>query len=80
MTFLNKQPDWESILVRVATRKSLVRHVKERIMLLGFHCITNLLPLSFGRVNAGRVVCASVQQDDASFWGRFDIRNHAVEI
>jgi hypothetical protein len=80
VTLLDKVPDGESVLVSVSTSEALVGHVKERVVALLLHDIANLFPLLHGRVDSGRVVGASVQQDDAAFWCVLDVFDHTFKV
>ena len=64
MTFLDEVSDSKRILVGISTGKALVCHVKEWVMTLLFDHVTDHSPLLFSGVNAGRIMCASVQQDN----------------
>ena len=80
MSFLDEHADRECVFVGVSTGKALVGHVKERVVLLLLHHVADLSPLSFRRVDTGRVVGTSMQQDNAAFRSSFDVGNHTVEV
>ena len=70
----------ESVFVRVTAGESLVCHVEERVMLLLFDNVGDLSPLLLGRVNAGGIVSASMQQDDGLVRRSFEIVDHPVKV
>lgn len=80
MALLDKVSHGESILVGVATRKTLVRHIKKGKVALGLDGLADLLPLLLGGVDAGRVVGAGMEQKHAALGGGFDVGQHALEI
>lgn len=55
-------------------------HVEEREVLLLLDEVAELLPLSLGGINTGRVVCTSVQQDDGTLGRSLDIRLHTLKV
>lgn len=66
MTILFEQSHSKRILVAITTGESLIGHVKEWIEVALLDQLRQLGPLLGVRVNAGRVVCACVQQDDGA--------------
>lgn len=80
MALLNKVADGKGILVNVATGKALVGHVEESKVVHLLGDLGKLLPLLGGRVNAGRVVSASVQEEDAALGGGLHVGNHALKV
>ena len=61
---LDEQPQGGRVLVRIARGEALVGAVEEDDMVLGLHGRRDLRPLLDGRVDAGRVVRAGVQQEE----------------
>ena len=80
MTLRLKVPDWESIFLGVATCKSLIGHVEERVMLLLLDDVADLPPLLLRRVNTSRIVCAGVQKNDAALRGGLEIFHHTIKV
>lgn len=70
----------KGILVSVTAGKALVGHVEEGKVTLLLHDIADLAPLLLGGVNTGRVVSASVQQDDAVVRGGLDIGDQTLKV
>ena len=65
VALLDEVTEGKGVLVGVAAGKALVGHVKEGEELLLLEDVRELLPLLRRGVNASRVVCASMQEDDA---------------
>lgn len=80
VALLHKVTRSESILVSVSAGKSLVGHVEEGKVALLLHDVANLAPLVLGRVDAGRVVSASVEQDDAVLRSGLDVGNQTLKV
>jgi hypothetical protein len=80
VALLDKVTRSKGILVSVTAGKALVGHVEEGEVALLLHDIADLAPLSLGRVNTGRVVSASVEQDDAALWGVLDIGDQTIKV
>ena len=70
----------EGVLVDVAAGEALVRHVEEGVVALGLDGRLDLLPLLGGRVDAGGVVGAGVEQEDAALGGLVDVGEHALKV
>mmetsp|Transcript_12158 Transcript_12158/g.23104 ORF Transcript_12158/g.23104 Transcript_12158/m.23104 type:complete len:381 (-) Transcript_12158:280-1422(-) len=68
------------VAVQVAARKALVGRVEQREQALLRHDAHDASPLLWGRVHAGGVVGARVQQDDAAVGSRAQIRAHALKV
>ena len=70
----------ESILVSITAGKALVGHVEEGKVALLLHDVANLAPLVLSRVNTGRVVSASVEQDDAVLRSSLDVGKQTLKV
>lgn len=70
----------ERVLVCATASKTLICHVEERIMFFLFHHIADLLPLILCRIDAGRIVCTGVEEDNAGFRCGLEIRYHSIKI
>jgi hypothetical protein len=79
-TAFNKVANSESVMDWIATGKALVSRVKEWEQLLLLNDVSQLDPLFLGRVTASGVVGASVEDDDSTFWGGFEVRNETIEV
>src|SRR5580704_536882 len=80
MAFLDEVSHRKRVLICVSTCKTLVCHVKERVMLLFLDNVADLLPLLLGRINSGRIMSAGVQQYDRLLGSGFEISDHAIEV
>lgn len=80
MTLRLEVSDWESVLICVTASKSLISHIEERIVLLLFNNLADLLPLFLGWVNASGVVSTSVEENDTAFRSCPEIRDHSIEV
>lgn len=80
VALLNEVADGEGIFVGVTRGEALVGHVKECVVASLLHGIANLPPLSLGGVDAGGVVSAGVEEEDASLGGGLDVGQHALEV
>lgn len=68
------------VVLQVSRREPLVGAVEEGEVLLGADRVRELDPLLVREVDAGRVVRACVQEEDAPLRGFLDGRHHAGEI
>jgi hypothetical protein len=80
VALLDEVTQSEGIRVGVAAGESLVGHVEEGVVVAGLDGLADLLPLLLGRVDAGRVVGAGVQQDDALLRHGLDVGHHALDV
>lgn len=80
MPFPYEMPYGEGISICVTAGEPLVCHIKERVMLLFFDDLANLLPLCFRRIDSSRIVGACMKQNDATFRSRLKICYHAIEV
>lgn len=80
VALLNEVAERKGVLVGVAGSEALVGHVEEGVVTALLDCVADLLPLRLGGVNTGRVVRASVQQNDAALGHLLDVLNHAIEV
>lgn len=80
VALLNEISQRKSVLVCVSGGESLVCHVKEGVMLASLDGVADLLPLLRRRINTSGVVCACVQQEDASLGCSLNICQQALEI
>src|SRR5436305_9119088 len=80
MAFLDEVSHRKRILICVSACKTLVCHIKERIMLLLLDNVADLLPLLLGRINPSRIMSAGVQQYDRLLGSGFEISDHAIEV
>ena len=76
---LEKISDGPGVIVEIAARKALVRAIEEGEQPLGAHRLCDLLPLISRGVDAGGVVGAGVQDDDAVFGGGVEGGDHVGE-
>lgn len=70
----------KGVLVGVAAGKALVGHVEEGEVVAILDSLGDLDPLLLGRVNAGGVVGASMEQDNAALGHGLDVGDHAIEV
>lgn len=68
------------VKVAVTGRKALVCHVKDREQALCLADGRELGPVLWFWVNAGRVVCAGVEEDNVTFVQPLQVRLHAVPV
>lgn len=80
MALLNEVADSEGILVGVTAGKALVSHIEEGEVALLLDDVRDLLPLLLGRVNTGRVVSASVEEEDTAVGGTLDVSNQTLKV
>ena len=80
VALLNEVAERESVLVGVARGEALVGHVEEGVVVAVLDSIADLLPLLLSGVNTSGVVCASVEEDNASFRCRFECADQAVKV
>lgn len=80
MALLNKVANSKGVLVSVAAGKALVGHVEEGKVILLLDNLGDLLPLLRGGVDAGRVVGAGVEQEDAAQGSGLEVGNQAVKV
>jgi hypothetical protein len=80
VALLNKVTRSKGIAIGAATGEALVGHVEESKVALLLHDVANLAPLVLGRVNAGGVVSASVEQDDAVGGSGLEVGNQALKV
>ncbi len=80
MPLRDKVSHGKRILVGISAGKALVGHVKEGIMSTSLDGVTDLSPLSFRGVNTGRVVRASVEQEDAAGRSCLDVGHHSLKV
>lgn len=68
---LHKVPDGKGVLVHVAGREPLVRHVEDDGVLLALDQLRQLFPLLRCRVDARRVLGTRMQEDlsGSDLWG-----------
>ncbi len=77
---LDEVADRPGVVLEVPGREALVGAVEEGEVLLGADDFGDVGPLGAGGVDAGGVVRAGVQEDDAAFGGGVDGRAHAVVV
>ena len=77
---LDKVAHRPSVVFEVAGCETLVCAIEEGEMLLRSYDFGEFDPLLTGEIYACGVVCAGVQEEDASFWGRFNGGAHAGEV
>ena len=77
---INEKAQSEGIPVKGTRSEALIGSVEEGIELTAFANISNLLPLSFSRVDAGGVVGTSMEQDARSGSCSIQISEHTVDI
>ena len=63
-----------------ARSETLVSTVEERELLSLLHHRGNLLPLILRRVDTSGVVCAGMEEHNASFGCRFECADHSIEV
>jgi hypothetical protein len=80
MTISQERIHRSHVTLRIARCEALIRRIEEHEMLAILADLGELLPLLDVRVNAGRVVRASVQQNDRSLGRVGDILSHSLEI
>lgn len=80
MAFGLEVSDSEGIFLGIAASKALVCHIEEWVMVLLLYYVADLPPLRFCGVDAGRVVCARVQQNDTAFGCILQIFYHAIKV
>lgn len=68
------------VLVNVARREPLVRHVKEREVPRLLDGLGDLLPLLLRGVHTGGVMRASMEQEDAPLGRLLDVLHHALKV
>ena len=73
-------PDSPSIVLEISRRKTLVCTVKEREMLPCSYNLGNFLPLLSCGIDAGRIVGASVKENDTTFGSLLDCGTQAIVI
>lgn len=70
----------ESILVGIAAGKALVGHIEEGEVLLLLDDLGDLHPLLLSGVNASRVVCACVEEDNAALGHLLEVLDQAIVV
>ena len=80
VTLLNKVSRSKSITAGITTGKALVSHIEESEVALLLHDVANLAPLVLGGVNTGRVVGASVQEDNAVVRSSLDVGKETLKV
>lgn len=80
MALLDEEADGEGILVGVTGGEALVSHVEEGEVLARLDGIADLLPLLWGRVDTSGVVCAGVEEEDATLLRSLDVGDHTLEV
>lgn len=69
-----------SVSVSVTAGESLIGHVKEGVVSSSLDGIADLFPLRTSGVDAGGVVGAGVQEENATLGSTFDIGEHAFKV
>lgn len=77
---LDEVADGPVVCAERTRREALVGTVEEGELLPLLHNCCDLLPLVLRGVNACGVVCASVEEDNASFRCRFECADQAVKV
>lgn len=77
---LDEVADGPVVCAEGARSEALVGAVEEGELLPLLHDSCDLLPLFLCRINACGVVCASVEEDNASFRCRFECADQAVKV
>jgi hypothetical protein len=77
---LDEVADGPVVRAEGARSETLVCAVEEGELLPLLHDGSDLLPLFLCGVNACGVVCASVKENNASFWCGFECADHAIEV
>ena len=80
MALFDKMAHGEGVLVGVTASEALVGHVEESVVALLLDDVADLLPLLLGRVDAGGVVGAGVEEEDAALRGSLDVCEHTSEV
>lgn len=80
LALLDEVADGKGVGVGVAAGEALVGHVEEGEVAVSLDDLADLLPLLLGGVDAGRVVGAGVEEEDAALGGGLDVGNHALEV
>lgn len=80
VALLDKVPDGERVLVDVAAGEALVGHVEEAVVALRLDGGLDLLPLLDGRVDAGGVVGAGVEEEDALLGRGLEVGEQALKV
>jgi hypothetical protein len=80
VALLDKVPDRKGVVVGVARGETLVGHVEEGYVLLVLDEVRQFLPLGVGRVDAGRVVRARVEEDDGALGRGRNVGLHAGKV
>src|SRR5437762_4581146 len=80
VAFTDEVTKSKGVLVSITASKALIRHIEEGEVLSSLHGIRYLPPLLLRGVNAGRIVCTSMQQKNATLRGSFDICYHTLKV
>ena len=80
MALLHEMSNGKRVSYRVTTRKALICHIKERIMLHFFYHVADLAPLILCWIDSCRVMGASMQQHYASLGCSFQVCNHTIKV